>query len=233
MNREGGYQLRRGFAVLFEYWGIRFCGRQRSETALICPDGYPVQLRAQEYFDSCLPQITLKSRAVPLPARGRFAIVTNVGHGMRWTQIAERNPLRGRAASLRTAKSCGPDAPTLASSRRRCLVHRADDGGEKARSPRRARSKPLRDDRLPSNQAARRASGFPCALAFLGGTDIARPRCAARTRCHVWIQGHHSPTRAKRAAPALAPQSRDSGFARASERRCRRLPIPHAPPYLA
>ena len=50
-------------------------------------------------------------------------IVTNVGHGMRWTRqrqarnvIAERHRARGRMMLTRTAKSCGPDAPTLASS---------------------------------------------------------------------------------------------------------------------
>src|SRR6266436_5574815 len=52
---------------------------------------------------------------------------------------------------LRTAKSCGPDAPTLASSSRRQvgptgLRHAisADDGGKQARSPGRARRKPLK-----------------------------------------------------------------------------------------
>src|SRR5579863_8197231 len=44
----------------------------------------------------------------------------------------------------RTAKSCGPDAPTLASSRPRCFRIVACDGGKKARSPRRARRKPLK-----------------------------------------------------------------------------------------
>jgi hypothetical protein len=52
---------------------------------------------------------------------------------------------------LRTAKSCGPDAPTLASSLRRHVGPTglrqpisADDGGKQARSPGRARSKPLK-----------------------------------------------------------------------------------------
>src|SRR6195256_5739082 len=53
---------------------------------------------------------------------------------------------------LRTAKSCGPDAPTLASSSRRLSrpyrartkPYSADDGGKQARSPRRARRKPLK-----------------------------------------------------------------------------------------
>src|SRR5260370_26771803 len=52
----------------------------------------------------------------------------------------------------RTAKSCGPDAPTLASSSRMAsrsyraqTSHTsADDGGKKARSPGRARRKPLK-----------------------------------------------------------------------------------------
>src|SRR5450631_1553700 len=51
----------------------------------------------------------------------------------------------------RTAKSCGPDAPTLASSSRSCVGPTglrqnlsADDGGKTARSPGRARRKPLK-----------------------------------------------------------------------------------------
>jgi len=46
-------------------------------------------------------------------------IVANVGRGMRWTRW-RRHVLRahGRTTRSRTAKSCGPDAPTLASSRR-------------------------------------------------------------------------------------------------------------------
>src|SRR6267154_1369440 len=52
---------------------------------------------------------------------------------------------------LRTAKSCGSDAPTLASSSRSCVGPTglrqdisADDGGKQARSPGRARRKPLK-----------------------------------------------------------------------------------------
>src|ERR1700682_5184026 len=52
---------------------------------------------------------------------------------------------------LRTAKSCGPDAPTLASSSRSCVGPTGlrqdisvDDGGKTARSPGRARRKPLK-----------------------------------------------------------------------------------------
>ena len=39
-------------------------------------------------------------------------IVTDVGSGMRWTQAVPKT----RAPDLRTAKPCGPDAPTLVSS---------------------------------------------------------------------------------------------------------------------
>jgi hypothetical protein len=62
----------------------------------------------------------------PVPLRGRFAIVTNVGRLMRWTQAA----LLTRTLTLRTVKSCGPDAPALASSRRKATF--ADDGGKGA-----------------------------------------------------------------------------------------------------
>jgi hypothetical protein len=57
----------------------------------------------------------------------------------------------GREMLQRTAKSCGPDAPTLASSSRSCVGPTglrqdisADDGGKQARSPGRARRKPLK-----------------------------------------------------------------------------------------
>src|SRR5579871_1429159 len=45
-------------------------------------------------------------------------------------------------ANKRTAKSCGPDIPTLMSSLRGDDL--AGDGGKKARSPGRARRKPLK-----------------------------------------------------------------------------------------
>jgi hypothetical protein len=54
----------------------------------------------------------------------------------------------------RTAKSCGPDAPMLASSSRSCVGPTGlrqnlsvDDGGKQARSPGRARHKPLKPSR--------------------------------------------------------------------------------------
>ena len=78
----------------------------------------------------------------PASQEGRFAVVTDVGCGMRWTrQRRSANTLRGRAALMRTAKSCGPDAPTLASSLR---IQFAGDGGKQARSPGRARRNPLK-----------------------------------------------------------------------------------------
>src|ERR1700724_3286485 len=85
---------------------------------------------------------------------------------MRWTrQRFARDGIAGRVARLvsdhrhadermllRTAKSCGPDAPTLASSFAEfCRPNRAvtkryprDDGARRARSPGRARHKPLK-----------------------------------------------------------------------------------------
>src|SRR5229473_3250708 len=96
----------------------------------------------------------------------------------------------------RTAKSCGPDAPTLASSSRRLVgptgrgqnLNPLDDGGKRARSPGRARHKPLKPLRagMPGDSGVlvyscafyqfkahtrprvRRAPGIPHALCFLG-----------------------------------------------------------------
>jgi hypothetical protein len=38
-----------------------------------------------------------------------------------WRKARERSTARGREMLQRTAKSCGPDAPTLASSSRSCV----------------------------------------------------------------------------------------------------------------
>jgi hypothetical protein len=56
-------------------------------------------------------------RASRLTQEGRFAVVTNVECGMRWTALLA-NDERGQG---RTAKSCGPDVSTLTSSWRQCL----------------------------------------------------------------------------------------------------------------
>jgi hypothetical protein len=67
---------------------------------------------------------------------------------LRWDAMDERyRSIRSRMRTnevSRTAKPCGPDAPTLALSWSMILAYHADDGGNKARSPGRARSKPLK-----------------------------------------------------------------------------------------
>ena len=62
---------------------------------------------------------SLQVRASRLDKRG-VRVVTNVGCGMRWTQVAAQDERR----YSRTAKSCGPDAPTLASSWRKLFRRR-------------------------------------------------------------------------------------------------------------
>jgi hypothetical protein len=47
-----------------------------------------VQPPSQKYFRSLLSQITCTSFAIPARTEGRFAIVTDVGQGMRWTLMA-------------------------------------------------------------------------------------------------------------------------------------------------
>src|SRR5579864_5948174 len=84
-------------------------------------------------------QIRCISRPIPHPSGGALRIVTDVGWGMRWTRAAPKTT----ALAARTAKSCGPDAPTLASSLGGVTPH-GGDGGKKARSPGRARYKPLK-----------------------------------------------------------------------------------------
>src|SRR5258706_8792769 len=99
------------------------------------------------------------------PTEGRIAIVTDAGRdavdaaafcarGDRragsYGSVSDQQHADERRL-LRTAKSCGPDAPTLASSSRRRVGPTGrtysisvDDGGKKARSPGRARRKPLK-----------------------------------------------------------------------------------------
>jgi hypothetical protein len=96
------------------------------------------------------------------PTRGAYRDRHETRGGMRWTRqrfardgiagrvlwIRERSTARGREMLQRTAKSCGPDAPMLASSSRSCVGPTglrqnlsAGDGGKRARSPGRARNK--------------------------------------------------------------------------------------------
>jgi len=85
--------------------------------------------------------IIIISRAL---SEGRFAIVTSVGCGMRWTQgivrramLASPKPLGGGAA-LRTAKSRGSGAPGLALSLRVMILQATVT--MRSRTPGRARS---------------------------------------------------------------------------------------------
>ena len=50
----------------------------------------PVQSWPQKYFRSLLTRLTHTSFAIPAHTEGRFAIVTDVGQGMRWTQAAPK-----------------------------------------------------------------------------------------------------------------------------------------------
>src|SRR5712672_1068511 len=118
---------------------------------------------------------------------------------------------------LRTAKSCGPDAPTLASSFAEVKsalpgldkTISADDGGKRARSPGRARRKPLKPLRagMPGDSGVlvvtrvrstttrctrgRGCSGHPAfPTPSLGARDKSEPRAhrAARSRTRIWNQ---------------------------------------------
>jgi hypothetical protein len=83
-------------------------------------------------FGSHSPQINSRTLVVS-PTEGRIAIVTDAGWDAvdaaafcarrdcraGWRKACERSTACGREMLQRTAKSCGPDAPTLASSSRR------------------------------------------------------------------------------------------------------------------
>jgi len=118
--------------------------KRSTHPAICCPTGKSpgqftaprVQPLLQKYSDFPKTQIGL----YPLPSRpteGRFAIVTDAGR-----DAVDARSARDESAFLRTEKSCGPDTPTLVSSSRKATF--AGDGGKKARSPGRARRKPLK-----------------------------------------------------------------------------------------
>src|SRR6202030_2820603 len=110
------------------------------------------------------------------------AIVTDVGRGMRWTLLVRKTS----APRKRTAKSCGPDIPTLISSGRQCLRIAACDGGNKARLTEEITKETVKTIArgMPGDTGvtvvtmlvcffishtrlrAQRAPGIPCALCF-------------------------------------------------------------------
>jgi len=62
----------------------------------------------EKYSDFQKARITAISFAVLFPQEGRFAVVTDVGSGMRWTRRLMRAKACGRMMLKRTAKTCGP-----------------------------------------------------------------------------------------------------------------------------
>ena len=157
---------------------MRFARRANHQYS--CP--YP----SRKYSAFAVGQISSTSSRHPAPTRGAY----RDRHGRRARDavdaLASRAlDARGRTMLKRTAKSCGPDAPMLASSRG-CASIQMDrarcprgDGDNKARSPGRARKKPLK----PLRREGRTASAEPvcsCAFCFV---HLARETAgAARTR---------------------------------------------------
>jgi hypothetical protein len=142
-------------------------GRMNDLPQVICPSGglstgvsSPISKNISLHPSG---KSSLQIRAIPSHTEGRIAIVTDAG----WDAVdaaafcargdrragsyvpVSDHQASGREMLQRTAKSCGPDAPTLASSLRSGVGPTglrqnisADDGGKRARSPRRARHKP-------------------------------------------------------------------------------------------
>src|SRR6202795_903465 len=114
-----------------------------------------VQSPLQKYFAYPVGQIISTNSRHPTPQEGRIMIVTNAGWVAvdaaalfaRWDRRAgrktcERSTARRREMLQRTAKSCGPDTPTLVSSPLSGVAPTglrqdisAGDGGKRARSP--------------------------------------------------------------------------------------------------
>ena len=110
---RSSFQFERGLTALLIGVSFYKLARRRANHRLT------VQPFAQKYCPFSFESNHFHGLAIPAHTEGRFAIVTNVGLGMRWTRKHDSaNILRGRTTLTRTAKPCGPGAPTLASSSR-------------------------------------------------------------------------------------------------------------------
>jgi hypothetical protein len=145
---------------------------------LICPSCQSVA----GIFACDVGQITGTFPRVPRPHEGRFAIVTK-----RWARDAvDACGAADECTDKRTAKSCGPDIPTLISSLRGDDL--AGDGDNKPGSPGRARRKPLKPFAQGRPERIRRTCGdFACVFFFFtrkaaGAIDAPGFPCALRFR---------------------------------------------------
>jgi hypothetical protein len=129
-----------------------------------------VHPRFEKYSASRFGRSSFIDSAIP-PLRGAYRDRHGRGVGCGGRSGTRRASTRGRMAQLRTAKPCGPGAPTLASS----LRESANDGGKKARSPGRARNKPLK----PLRRKRREAPGEPVANTLVCTTHFAHEAAGA------------------------------------------------------
>jgi hypothetical protein len=159
----------------------------------------PVQPSLQKYFGSLLRQITSSSSPSRPNTKGRFAIVTNVGLGMRWT----------RAAPKTRALICGRRSRVVLTPRRWRQVgerHFTGDGGNKARSPGRARNKRLKPSRAgmpgdPGATVVTNARAYYSTRAAAGATGTRHSPLPPWGSAHALFGADHScTTRAHRAA---------------------------------
>ena len=102
-------------------------------SAVIC---LAVQISAQKYFASWFGRSRLIDLGYPAPGMRGVRVVTNVGCGMRWTHRLLR-----RTRARRTAKPWVLMSRLIKSATSYAL---RGDGDKKARSPGRARRKPLK-----------------------------------------------------------------------------------------
>jgi hypothetical protein len=109
----------------------------------------------------------------PASQEGRFAVVTDVGCGMRWTQ----------AAPLTKACACGRRSRVVLTPRRWRQVGAEDgagDGGKQARSPGRARRKPLKPLRREGRVFRRTCGSTPVLFVAQGAAGAPSTRLSLR-----------------------------------------------------
>jgi hypothetical protein len=114
----------------------RFHGRIGSRGKVIFASTFSpitsVQISAQKYFSFAFSEFDVNYRCPALDQEGRFAIVTNVGCGMRWTRrccsvIPHVDEQHHAYGEIVWSWHPGADAKSGVA-----LTHHSDDGGKKA-----------------------------------------------------------------------------------------------------
>ena len=166
-----------------------------------CPTGksllpcWPLSIPGRKNISLCPSgKSSLEARAVPPETKGALRGRHETLGGMRWTRACRQDERH----ALRTAKACGPGFSMLKLSWRWCgdvgpsgptRRHHADDGDNKARSPGRARHRPLKPFACGNAGMSRRTRGVELVCFLLFAREAAGASRARHSPRPLWAEG--------------------------------------------